>query len=125
MSLTVYLTSDLMESTHTCSECGNTYSTTDPVEYFSANINHNLNKMAEAAGIYDCLWRPDEIGITKAHQLIHPLTLGLALMKSDPEKFEKYNARNGWGLYEHFVPWIERYLEACIKYPDANVSVDR
>lgn len=26
---------------------------------FSANITHNLNAMAEAAGIYKHLWRPE------------------------------------------------------------------
>ena len=32
---------------------------------------------------------------------------------------------NGWGLYEHFVPWIERYLAACIANPDSIVTVSR
>jgi hypothetical protein len=27
---------------------------------------HNLTKMAGTAGLYDCLWRPEEIGITTA-----------------------------------------------------------
>ena len=42
---------------------------------YSANITHNLTKMADEAGIYECLWRPEEIGITKAGQLIEPLCL--------------------------------------------------
>ena len=46
-------------------------------------------------------------------------------MKSDPERFEQFNSPNGWGLYEHFIPWIERYLEACEANPDATVSVSR
>lgn len=32
---------------------------------YHANITHNLGKMAEAAGIYHALWRPDEIGIKR------------------------------------------------------------
>lgn len=96
-----------------------------PVEVYSANITHNLNKMAEAAGIYEYLWRPDEIGITTAAQLIGPLEAGLALLKSDPERFEAYNSPNGWGLYKHFVPFVEKYLEACKEYPDATVTVSR
>jgi len=94
-------------------------------EVFDANITHNLNKMAKEAGIYQHLWRPDEIGITIAAQLIEPLTKGLALMKSDPKRFKKFNSPNGWGTYEDFVPWIECYIKACKEFPDATVSVSR
>lgn len=94
-------------------------------EVFSANITHNLGKMAAEAGIYECLWRPEEANITKAAQLIDPLSRGLQIMKRDPERFEKLNPPNGWGSYAIFVPWIERYLIACITYPEAEVSVCR
>lgn len=30
------------------------------VEVFNRGITHNLNKMAEAVGIYKHLWRPEE-----------------------------------------------------------------
>jgi len=96
-----------------------------PTEVYGANITHNLGKMAEEAGIYQHLWRPEEIGITKASQLIEPLTEGLAKMKADPDRFKIHNAKNGWGLYEHFVPWIEKYLEACKEFPNADVNVWR
>lgn len=95
------------------------------VEVYSANITHNLGAMAEEAGIYKHLWRPEEIGITKAEQLIEPLRAGLALMKADPERFKRHDSPNGWGLYEHFVPWIEKYLAACVGNPDAVVGVSR
>lgn len=94
-------------------------------EVFSANITHNLNKMAEEAGIYKHLWRPEEVGISTAAQLIEPLRDGLALMKSDPPRFKKHNPSNGWGSYEGFVPWVEAYLNECIENPDAEVSVCR
>lgn len=96
-----------------------------PVTVYDANITHNLNKMAEAAGIYKHLWRPDEIGVTKACELIEPLTAGLADLKARPEHFEQFNAPNGWGMYKHFVPFVEKYLAACIENPDANVRVWR
>lgn len=95
------------------------------VEVYSSNITHNLGGMAEAAGIYQALWRPEEIGIEKAEQLIEPLTRGLGRLRAEPERFSVYNSPNGWGLYEHFVPFVERYLAACIENPDAIVSVDR
>lgn len=92
---------------------------------FEANITHNLNQMAEEAGIYECLWRPEEIGINKAIDLTEPLTEGLRLLKSDPDKFILFNPTNGWGSYINFVPWIERYLEACKNYPNAIIEVSR
>lgn len=98
---------------------------TSPHEVYSANITHNLGPMAKAAGIYECLWRPEEIGITRAGQLIEPLTKGLASLKTSPEIFEQYNAANGWGLYKHFVPFVEKYLAACIEHPEAEVRADR
>jgi hypothetical protein len=92
-------------------------------EVYSANITHNLGAMAKEAGIYKHLWCPEEIGITKAHELIIPLTNGLHKLKNDPAKFQAFNAKNGWGLYEHFVPFVERYLNACKEYPESTISV--
>ena len=96
-----------------------------PTEVYWANITHNLNKMAMEAGIYEALWRPEEINITKASELIEPLTVGLEKLKADPEHYAKFNAPNGWGMYEHFVPFVEKYLEACKENPDAEVNVSR
>lgn len=112
MSLDVYLLKR-------CKECKH------EEENYSANITHNLGKMADQAMIYETLWRPDELGITEANQLIEPLTKGLERMKANPEKFKKFNAENGWGTYEQFVPWIEKYLAACIEYPNSIVEVSR
>ena len=92
---------------------------------FNYNITHNLNRMADAAGLYDCLWRPDEHGIDTAKQLIEPLRQGLHLLKLNPEEYKKYNPENGWGSYEGLVTFVEKYLDACYKYPDAKVSADR
>ena len=90
-----------------------------------ANITHNLAQMADAAGIYYHLWRPGEIGIKKAIQLITPLYEGLQRLKTWPQAFRQLNASNGWGTYEHFVPWIEQYLTACCQHPYADVEVSR
>ena len=96
-----------------------------PVEVFSANITHNLNKMADAAGIYKHLWRPEEIGITKAGQLIEPLRRGLADLKARPEHYERFNPGNGWGSYAALVKFVEEYVAACEQHPDADVEVWR
>jgi hypothetical protein len=92
---------------------------------FDYNITHNLGRMADAAGIYSPLWRPDEIGVTMAGQLVEPLKDGLALLQSDPDRFRAFNPENGWGDYDGLLAFVAAYLAACIKYPDAEVRVSR
>lgn len=118
MSLDVYL-----RTTITCPHChlvageGN--------EVYEANITHNLTRMAAEAGIYKPVWRPEEVGITEASQLVEPLTKGIELMKADPDRFKAHDSPNGWGIYDDFLPWLERYLQACIDNPKATISVSR
>lgn len=94
-------------------------------EAYSAKITHNLNTMASEAGIYKHLWRPDEIGIETARELIDPLREGLHKLKSNPEKYKAFNPSNGWGNYEGFVRFVSEYLDACYENPDAYVSACR
>lgn len=102
-----------------------TSETLDYTEVYSANITHNLNTMAEMAGIYYYLWRPDEIGVTIAKQLIVPLALGLKELRSDPDKFKLYNPPNGWGTYDGLVKFVLDYLVACVEHPEATIYVSR
>ena len=92
---------------------------------YSANITHNLAEMAIQAGIYKALWRPEEAGYYRAEDLIEPLTKGLALLTADPERFKAFDSPNGWGVYENFVPFVAKYLQACVERPDAIISVNR
>lgn len=94
-------------------------------EVYSANITHNLNRMADAAGIYKELWRPDEIGVTKAGQLIKPLRAGLDRLRAQADHLRTFNPTNGWGNYEGLVEFTAKYLAACEANPDATVSVSR
>jgi hypothetical protein len=96
-----------------------------PTCVFDYNITHNLNTMAMEAGIYQYLWRPEEIGITKAGQLIPLLTVGLGVLERDPEHFKKFNPENGWGTYEGLVEFVRSYLEACKENPDAEIYISR
>lgn len=98
---------------------------TETNEVYSATITHNLNTMAVEAGIYEHLWRPDEIKITKAKELIEPLRQGLHNLKSEPERYKKFNPENGWGSYDGLVKFVDNYLNACYEYPDADVEVSR
>jgi hypothetical protein len=92
---------------------------------YDDNITHNLNKMADEAGIYKALWRPEEINIYKAKDLIDLLREGLHVLKSDPERFKKFNPENGWGSYEGLVKFTQDYLNACYNYPDADIHISR
>ena len=110
---------------------------------FEANITHNLTTMAQEAGIYDALWRPYKLHqdffvyagedeyyfegscTITAEMLIPALREGLIKLQSDPEYYKQFNSPNGWGLYEHFVPFVEKVLNACEKYPEAIVDVCR
>jgi hypothetical protein len=103
-----------------CDKCGRS-----GPEVYWANITHNLGGMATAAGIYEALWRPEEVGITTASQLLTPLATGLAWLKLHEAEARKHDAPNGWGLYEHFVPFVEKYLDACNKNPLATIRVSR
>jgi len=125
MSLDVHLIGEKKVVLCICKECGHPHTVEDREILFSANITHNLNKMAMEAGVYEHLWRPDEIDITTAKELIDPLKDGISLMKNDPERFKKLDSPNGWGRYVDFVPWIEKYLNACKESPDAHVEVSR
>ena len=114
MSLDIDLVSD------DCEHCGR-----GGDQLFTANITHNLGKMAAAAGIYDCLWQPEEHGIERAEQLIAPLRAGIGMMVSDPRRYREHDAPNGWGTYEDFLPWLGRLLKACEQHPLAKVRVSR
>ena len=88
---------------------------------FSTNITHNLTEMAEAAGIYLALWHPERLKVVHANELIPLLEKRLAELKADPEKFRKFDSPNGWGTYDHFVPFVEEVLNACREHPGAKV----
>lgn len=140
MSLDVYLTRKKWISY----DAGKTLTEEEETVY-DANITHNLGKMAGEAGIYEALWRPhrlkegynipendheaewkfEEENKTTAKDIISLLEKGLADLKARPEHFEIFNSPNGWGMYKHFVPFVEKYLEACKEYPDAIVGVSR
>lgn len=94
-------------------------------QIFEANITHNLTEMAEEAGIYKHLWRPDEIGIEKAKMLTEPLEKGLKRLKSKPDYYKQWNPENGWGTYESLILFVEDYLKACIENPDAKIEISR
>ena len=94
-------------------------------EVFQWNITHNLNRMAEEAGLYVCLWKPEGMGLEYARALIPWLQKGLANLKAEPDRYRQFNPENKWGSYEGLVEFVEAYLKACEANPDAKVRASR
>ena len=95
------------------------------IELFDTNITHNLGGMASEADIYTVLWRIENTGVKTAKDMIKPLMKGITAMKKDPERFRKFDAPNGWGTYDQFLPWLEELLSMCEKFPSAEVETCR
>lgn len=96
-------------------------------EVYSSNITHNLGEMASAVSefFYKALWRPEELNATYAQDIILELRKGICTLACAPTHYKKFDAPNGWGTYEHFVPFVINYIEACEKYPHALVKTWR
>ena len=120
MSLDVYLMGEKKAKCHYCEQ-----DLPELETLYTDNITHNLGQMAEKAGLYIYLWRPDEHGLTKAKQLIPFLKKGLEKLQSTPEIFKELNPENGWGTYEHLVKFVEEYILACDKYPESTIDISR
>ena len=71
------------------------------------------------------MWRPEEIGITSASQMITPLENAIRELEASPDKYKVYNPANGWGDYDIFVSFYKSVLRTCQKNPDAVIEAGR
>ena len=78
--------------------------------------------MAKAVGLYEVLWRPEEVGITTTSQMIPFLEKGLKELEANPDKYKAFNPPNGFGSYEDFVGFCKLVLHNCREYPDAVIE---
>ena len=125
MSLDFCLLGEPKEELCQCGTCGHAHTREVHEELYGRNITGNLSTMAKEAGIYTHLWYPEDLLIVFAKQLIGPLRRGLIKLQADPEHFKQFDAPNGWGTYENFLPLVENVLSACEDNPEARVSVCR
>ena len=100
-----------------CKECGR--------GCYEGNVTHNLGGMANAAGVYDCLWRAPENGFKDAQQLVYPIEKAILSMEENPEKFKIFNPPNGWGNYNGFLEWLKELVTSCKEYPNARIETNR
>ena len=94
-------------------------------ELFWKNITHNLTDMADEAGIWEALWRPEQIDCKLAKDIVSRLEFGLKELKHNPEKFKKFNPKNGWGTYEGLIEFVEEVLKACNEHPEGKLVISR
>jgi len=100
-------------------------SITAETEVFEANVVHNLGEMAEEAGLYKILWRPEEIDILLAKDAVPILERGLKALKENPEDFYPFAPEDKEGTYESLVKLVEDYLIACLRFPEGRISVSQ
>ena len=111
MSLDLYLIPDA------CPHCGR-----GGGYVFDRNITHNLTRMWDKAGVYDALYMGDG---KRASDVVEAVRAGVAAMKADPPTYQGLNASNGWGTYEHALPFLEAFLAACEENPSAVIRVSK
>ena len=108
-------------------------------EVYTANITHNLGKMAGAVlcfylenddpyekkyiTLYDILWH----GSGQSAKVIAPiLEVGLKeLIENEGEYLFEHAPKNGWGSYETLINFTNDLLEACKKYPETTLYCHR
>ena len=95
------------------------------IEVYENNITHNLTEMADKAHLYKAIWRPEEVNIKLAKDLIEILTVGIHELETKPDYYKQFNPKNGWGSYTFLLNFIKDYLEACEQYPNALIQTDR
>ena len=81
----------------------------------------DVSSFVDSGGVVVCCG----FSISLAPKLILPLEIGVAKMELNPDKYREYDSQNGWGTYEDFVPWVEKYIAACKKYPDAKINISK
>lgn len=92
---------------------------------YTRYVTHNLGKMARELGVYEYLWRPDEIGVVQAKQLIKLLGVAIDNIRDRKAHYRTFNPPNGFGTMEGFIDFMIDYLKACRTYPDAFVNACR
>lgn len=91
-------------------------------EVFDVNITHNISPMWDKAGVYEALYESDG---KRPGDYIEALRSGVADMEAKPAEYRLLDSPNGWGKYEHALPFLKECLAAYEQYPDGRIVVSR
>lgn len=91
----------------------------------SISIGGGLWRMAEQGGFYGYVWRPEEMGVTKASQMAVHLRRAIAWMESHRGDAPMFSGMGGPGSHAELLQSLREYLAACEEFPDADIEVSR
>lgn len=89
------------------------------------NITHNYGSMANVLGCYEAIWRPEEIGISQAKEIVPFLEKAIVEFDSKIGLLNQEVPENGWGDTDGFKEFLDDYLCECKKHPELKVSISR
>lgn len=92
---------------------------------YSDSITHNVVPMAQKAGIYRMVWRPEEAGISVAKELIDPLEKAVKDMINNRGDYVALSPANSLVSYEEFLGFLVRLADNCKRNPQASVTASR
>jgi hypothetical protein len=82
------------------------------------NFTSNTSIMIkEVCGSY-----PSEWNNIKCSEMIDVLYKGINRLKDSPNKYKKYEPRNGYGTVESTIEFLERIKTNCELYPYAKIE---
>lgn len=90
---------------------------------FDLNITHNCNEMADFMGVYKEIWRPEELGITRAYEVKSALERSIAYLQT--HDITHLEPDNKWGTQDQFLGFLYEYLDLVNRYPNARIEADR
>jgi hypothetical protein len=122
VSLDLYLYGPTRRVVCQCVGCGNDHERDDRELLYTSNCTHNLTAMFGAAGVYEILWRGDDL---IAGEQVVALETGLADMRARPDFFRTFNPKNKWGDYEGALAFLSSFVAACREHPTAILSCSR
>lgn len=93
-----------------------------PVQLESLNITNNLIDFAIALNCYECIWKPKNLNIITAYQLLPHLYEAYYNVIKYGDIYLSLLPKNGWGTKEQFLNFIDQYIEACITYPNTLIE---
>jgi hypothetical protein len=91
---------------------------------YSASIHMSAKEMAHVAGIANTIWKPDAVMAYGASDIIQPLKFGLEFLLAYPALFAEFASDDDTGTYYKLITFIEKYLDACKKFPTAVITVE-